>query len=382
MNAPAPVLQSLEMKSMAPSQLYFQNGASMFQNTNPRLRRLGLHGVAIPWDSYILRGLQYLSLSTLDNFVPSCKETLEILRACPGLVEVDLSLKLTATVETPKKGPPFTLPQLVSMSFSLSPFSALVLLETIRAPSVQSVKLDLHFNSDPSHLLPRVIKSSDALLATAFGGQYRLRITFSHPRRLSWSCEPSGTHRHGRKFEIRTWDKPAVETLEELLIENDASPFTPELIELSFEFPYHLNISTLLEKFDGVDRITIISVGGCDLDPLFTYMSSATTYDDWGFPKLERLIIYDCDYGASLLLSMLEARYGLEGDDEEDEEDEEDGEDGEDEEDEEDGRRDLPPPLKMLKISHVSGEADNYILGLVEDILGSGCFELDENAER
>ncbi|KAG8974767.1 hypothetical protein FRC05_006927 [Tulasnella sp. 425] len=369
MNAPAPVLQSLEMKSMAPSQLYFQNGASMFQNTNPRLRRLGLHGVAIPWDSSILRDLQYLSISTLDNFVPSCEEILRILRACPGLVEVHLSLKLIATVKTSKKGPPFTLPQLVSMSFSLSPSSTLVLLKTIRAPSVQSVNLDLDFNSDPSRLLSPIIKSTHALSATALGEQYRLLITLSHHRCLSWSCEPAGTYCSGRKFTITTRGKPATETVDVLLTEIDASRFTlgHRDIELHFDCTYYLNISTFLEKLDGVDRITTITAASCDIDPLFTYMSGATMDDDWGFPNLEGLTIYDCDYEPSLLLGMIKARYGLE---------EEDSEDSED-----DGR-DLPPPLKWMTISHVSGEADKDTLDLVEEILGPGSFELHEDVER
>ncbi|KAG9027641.1 hypothetical protein FS837_004199, partial [Tulasnella sp. UAMH 9824] len=368
MNAPAPHLRSLEVKSIVQSRLPFQKGGIMFQETDPQLHRLGLHGIAIPWNSYILRDLRYLSISGLDEFAPSCEETLEILRTCPGLVEVDLSLKPAAPAEIPKKGTPFALAELHSMSLAFHPTWILALLETAHMPSVQSVSLDLDFNSDSGQLFPCVIKSTQTLFSTVFDVQYHLLITVSYNNRLTWACEPSWTHHSGRRFEITARNKPVGETLEEFLIENLLPQFTPEFIEIDLDVPFDLDLLPFLKKLDGVDRISNIMASGCNLDPLFTYMSSATTIDNWGFPKLEGLTIYDCDYDPPRLLSMVGARYGLE---------EVAGSDHI-----LDGRQDLPPPLKWITISHVSGDADKEALSLIQDILGPDCFEFDEDVER
>ncbi|KAG8938145.1 hypothetical protein FRC00_000538 [Tulasnella sp. 408] len=367
MNAPAPHLRSLEVKSIVLSRLPFQKEGIMLQETEPQLHRLGLHGIAVPWNSYILRDLRYLSISGLDEFAPSYEETLEILRACPGLVEVDLSLKPAAPAEIPKKGTPFALGELLSMSLSSNPFWAQALLKTAHMPSVGSVSLDLDFNSDSAQLFPCVIKSTQTLFTTVFDVQYQLLITVSYDNRLTWAYEPSGTHRSGRGLEITARNKPASEALEEFLVEYSSPQFTPEFIEIDLDMPFDLDLSAFLKKLDGVDRISNIMASGCNLDPLFTYMSSATTIDSWGFPKLEGLTIYNCEYDPSRLLSMIGARYGLE---------EVVGSDIPD------GRRDLPPSLKWITISHVSGDADKETLSLVQDILGPDCFEFDEDVER
>ncbi|KIO34418.1 hypothetical protein M407DRAFT_218626, partial [Tulasnella calospora MUT 4182] len=80
MTAPAPRLQSLEVKSSVPCRVDIQNGGDIFQATGPRLRRLGLHGVAAPWRSWVLGDLRYLSLSGLGEFAPSYEEMLGMLR--------------------------------------------------------------------------------------------------------------------------------------------------------------------------------------------------------------------------------------------------------------------------------------------------------------
>ncbi|KIO29953.1 hypothetical protein M407DRAFT_21007 [Tulasnella calospora MUT 4182] len=367
MKAAAPHLQSLEVKSMVQSRVHFQNEGIMFQETVSQLHRLGLHGVAIPWKSNILRDLRYLSISDLDEFAPSCEETLEIIRACPGLVEVGLSLKLVAPVETTKKGTPFTLAELRSMSLSLNPSWTLALLEALHMPSAQSISLDLDFNSDSGQLLPCVIRSAHTLFSTVIDTQYQLLITVSYNNCLTWAYQPSGTYRRGREFEITVRNKPASETLEEFLVGHSSARFTPEFIEIDLDLPFDLDLLPFLKKLDGVDRISNIMASGCDLDPLFTYMSNATRNDEWGFPKLEGLTIYDCDYDSSRLLSMIGARYGLE---------EVVGSDISG------GRQDLPPPLKWITVSHVPGEADKDTLSLVQDILGPDCFEFDEDVER
>ncbi|KAG8959479.1 hypothetical protein FRC00_001558 [Tulasnella sp. 408] len=148
MNTPAPLLQSIELKSMTKCRLQFEEGAILFQGTGPQLRCLGLHGVAIPWDSYLLRDLQYLSISNMEELSPSRTEILGILRACPGSVELDLSREPAGGR---KQGTAFRLPQLQSLSLSLSTRSTLKLLKPIHLPSIRSVNLNLQSNSDDYH---------------------------------------------------------------------------------------------------------------------------------------------------------------------------------------------------------------------------------------
>ncbi|KAG9041499.1 hypothetical protein FS837_012192 [Tulasnella sp. UAMH 9824] len=367
MNAPAPLLQSLELKALTKFRLPFKKGSILFQGTGPQLRRFGLHGVAIPWGSSLLRGLQYLSVSRLDELSPSCEEILGILRACPGLVELDLYLKLATTGRGRKKETLLTLTELRSLSLSLSTLCALTLLETIRLPSIQSVSLELDCSTDSDGLFTRIIKHTEALFPAVFNEQYALLIKLFGPTGLSWTCEPRrGLYGSGRKFEIKTRSQPVTKTLE-CLIETLLDRFPTQSIEIYFDCPRYWNFSSVLWVFDGVDCITSILASNCDIDPLFTYMSGSTTYDEWGFPELHGIIAYDCDYSPSHLLRMVEARYGLDEGVESDISDDE---------------RELPPPLKWITISHAPGEADEDILGRVKDIMGSDCFEFDEKVGR
>lgn len=366
MNAPAPLLQNLDLESRTPIKLGFQNGGVAFQGTDPQLRRVRLRSVAIPWGSNLLRGLQYLSISGLETFSPSCEETLAILRACPGLVGLKLSLEPAATVESPKKATPFTLAELRSLSFSINPSFVLTLLETIPFPSVESVHLYFDFSSDQDHILfPRLIQHAQSLFSVVFNRPYSLFITVYSDDSLHWTCKPDETSHGGREFEITAINKPASETLE-CLVETLLSRFTPEFVEVNFDCPLDLHLSTFLEGFDGVDCVNTILVSRCDLDPLLTYLSGPTASLRWGFPKLERLTVYGCNYNPLNLLRMVEARYG-----------------------QEDvqgsgvpyNQPNLPPPLKSITISHAVDEANRYILALVEDILGPDCLQYDEDAD-
>ncbi|KIO23454.1 hypothetical protein M407DRAFT_27061 [Tulasnella calospora MUT 4182] len=377
MNAPAPLLQTLELKSVTQMRLGFPNGRTVFQGTNPKLRRLGLHCVAIPWDSYLLRGLQRLSISGLNVFAPSCEEILEILGACPGLVELDLSLKSTATVEGSKRGIPFTLAELRSLSISLSPSWTLTFLETIRFRSIESVSLNLDLTWVSDHLFSKLIQHSQALFSVVFEAQYKLLITVLSDDKLRWACKPRETSRGSRKFTIAAWNKSASKTVE-CLVETLLNRFPAEFIEIYFDCSLDLSPGPILKELDGVDCINHVMASKCDLDPILTYMSGPTTNGQWGFPMLERLSVYDCDYDPQLLLSMVEARYGLE---EEEDEEEEEEEEEEERSDISEDQPDLPPPLKRIVINHAPGEADEGTLALVEDILGPDCLKYDENAE-
>ncbi|KAG8926367.1 hypothetical protein FRC00_002986 [Tulasnella sp. 408] len=362
MNAPAPLLQSLEVKSMVQTRVHLQGGV-MFQGTTCQLRRLGLHGVAIPWDSYILHNLQYLSISGLDEYGPSYEETLGILKGCPSLLEVELSLKLSAAGETPKKETPFRMAELSFISLYLSHDWTLVLLETIQLPSIRSVSLDLDPHSGLGHLLRRIIKCAHTLFLTNLDGQHNLSIIVSTFRCLTWACEPTEANRGGTRFEITTQDRPPSETLEDFLVETPANRFKPASITIEFDRPFELDLSTFLTKLDGVDRIRNIMASDCtcDLQPLFTYMSRATTKDQWGFPKLERLEIHMSAFDPSDLLDMIKARYGSE----------EGGRSNTSE-----GLCDLPPPLKWVSIGRIKVESDKDIFSFLEDIIGPDCFEL------
>ncbi|KAG8950948.1 hypothetical protein FRC04_007012 [Tulasnella sp. 424] len=361
-NAPAPRLQSLEVKSTVQCRVNFQKEGSILQETGNRLRRLALHGLAIPWRGCMLHDLRYLSISGLDEFAPSFDEILGVLRMCQALVEVDLALRPTATVGTSKRERPFTLSQLRSMSFGpLIPSWTLVLLETIHIPSVRHVALNLDVSGAGS-LLSSTIKRARALLSTVIDAPYQLTISACQ-NRLGWTYYPRGIDCAEWSFDVTARNGSANEILEAILLKTDADRFAPESIEIELDGFLHSEFTAALRKLDGVDHILEFSALGCDLDPLFTYMSSATTGHGWGLPELEKLIIYDCDYDPAQLLNMVLSRYGEEGDGISD-------------------RGGRPPPFKRVAISHAPGEADEDTLGLVEDIVGDDCFVLEEDVER
>ncbi|KAG8896314.1 hypothetical protein FRC00_006139, partial [Tulasnella sp. 408] len=99
---------------------------------------------------------------------------------------------------------------------------------------------------------------------------------------------------------------------------------------------------------------------------------------------LEELSASDCDYDPKRLLSMVEARYGSRKDDGSDVEegDGSDVEEGDGSDVADNDQLDFPPPLKWVAISHNPGEADWRTLDLVKDILGPGCSDFDEHADR
>ncbi|KAG8926368.1 hypothetical protein FRC00_002987 [Tulasnella sp. 408] len=292
---------------------------------------------------------------------------LGILRECPVLEELTLSLRPAANVETSRKDHPFTLAQLRSITFVSLSFSwTLALLKTIRAPSVRSVSLYLNL-SDPAHLLLPIIKSARTLLSTLIDTQYRVSLTIS-PSNLEWNCYSIGAGHNGWNFEFTGWgQQPVSELVELILLEKDANRFPPESISIDLEDSGDSQFSQLLEKLDGVERIHTFSVSRCGLELLFTYMSGRTTTGEWGLPELKNLNLYDCYYDPSRLLSMILARYGSE-------ESEED--------DISESRRDRPPALKEMTISHAPDEADEDTIDLVKDIVGDDCFYFYEDVDR
>ncbi|KAG8973052.1 hypothetical protein FRC05_009167 [Tulasnella sp. 425] len=349
-NAPAPRLQSLEVKSMEQCRVNLQSGSGILQEAGPRLRRLALHGLAIPWRACMLHNLRYLSISGLDEFAPSCEEILGVLRMCHALVEVNLALEPAANLEPFQEERPFTLTQLRSMTFdshnSPWPFP---LLETISTPSVRHVSLDLDFSGAES-LFPSIMKRVRGLLSTVIDSPYNMTIS-TYQTHLEWACHPSEIGLDEWSFNVTAWTESQGldEILEAILVERDANRFAPRSIAIDLNGPIHSGFSAALGKLDGVDSILEFAALSCDLDPLFTYMSSATTGHGWGLPELQKLIIYDCAYDPAKLLDMVLSRYGGEGDGISD-----------------GGGR--PPPFKRIEISHAPGEADEDTLGLVEDI--------------
>ncbi|KAG8913568.1 hypothetical protein FRC00_002121 [Tulasnella sp. 408] len=362
MNTPAPLLQSLELKSITKCRLQFEEGAILFQGTGPQLRGLGLHGVAIPWDSYLLRDLRYISISNMEELSPSRTEILGILRACPGLVELELSLEPAGGR---KKETPFTLTELRSLSLSLSTRSTFKLLKPIHLPSIQSVNLNLDSNSDDYHS-PSLMEHMQTRFSNVFTASYTLLITFFGVNELSCTCKFSGNLCAGKEFKITVEGQEAMATLQGLF-DTVFWRFQPEFTELYFDRPLDLDLSTVLSMFDGNNGVKNIMASKCDLNPLLTYVSGSTGYDDWGFPRLEGITIYDCEYNPSDLLRMVEARYGIEEDTGSDISHDGPG---------------LPPPLKWIIINHAPGEADEDILGQIKDILGPDCFEFEETVER
>ncbi|KAG8959788.1 hypothetical protein FRC00_001251 [Tulasnella sp. 408] len=366
MNARAPRLQSLEVYSWAESRVDTQKGGSIFQTTGPRLRRLGLRGLAIPsgWGSGVLHDLRYLTISSFYGLAPSCEEMLATLRECPMLVELMLSLDLTANVETSWKGPSFMLAQLESISISsLSTSWALALLETIRTPSVQLVDLSLDLLNS-NHLFPSVIKRLGPIFSDIIDAQYQLHIHIDTDH-LEWLCEPTGEPSNGRTVNIKVRNKPASETLETIWAEMGSNRF--DLESISIYFNPEADFSLFLPKLDRMQPITSVSFDWCDLDPVFTYMSNPTTRSEWGFPELEYFTIRGCTYDPPRLLEMVLARY------------EGEGSEGSDISD---NKRDRPPPFKDLTIHHAPGEADVETLDMVEDIVGYDCFTLEEDLEE
>ncbi|KAG8896788.1 hypothetical protein FRC00_005260 [Tulasnella sp. 408] len=365
MNAPAPLLQTLDLKSTTQIRVGSQKGGAALGGDNPQLRRLGLYRVAIPWDSCLLRGLQHLSISELFSFAPSCGEILGILGACPGLVELKLSLYNAGAVEGPKRSTPFTLTELRSLSIYLDLSWTSALLETIRFPSVESVSLALNFNNSDFSDLPKLAQHIQALFPVVFKSQYEVLITITGSTCLCW--EPRETTGGSREFKITAMNIP-VPAAKECIVQTLLHRFPANAIEFYLNTTPYSHLWAILQEFDGVEGVNNIRANYSDLDAVLAYMSGPTTRDQWGFPELEQLSVFDCDYDPERLLSMVEARYGLQAGD---------GSDVADK-----NQFDLPPPFQLITICHKDGEADWDTLELVEDILGPGCHYFHERTER
>ncbi|KAG8921752.1 hypothetical protein FRC01_014911, partial [Tulasnella sp. 417] len=366
LSAHAPRLERLEIKSTTECRFDVWRGDNTFQAIGPQLRRLGLHGLAIPWhaSSCALGKLRSISISGLEVFVPSCEEILGMLGGCPELVDVVLSLGRTADAETSLRRPAFTLAQLDSMSFSrLSPSWTLALLETINTPSVRYLDLDLDF-SDSEHLFPSAIKRVGTLCSSVIDTQYQLEIHFVTPY-IQWICHPVDKRSNWRYIDLKARNYPA-RALETLWAELGTSRFAPEFVLISLVKLDHLETSLLLPKLDTINAIHSFSVHSGDANPLFTYMSRPTTNNEWGLPKLEDLTLYDCNYDPEQLLDMVWARY--------------EGESPEGGDTSGTGRS-RPPRFKELNIHHVPGEADEDTLDVVADTVGRDCFTLYEDVD-
>ncbi|KAG8927510.1 hypothetical protein FRC01_007319 [Tulasnella sp. 417] len=366
LSAHAPHLEILEVKSKTEYRFDVREGGITFPAIGPQLRRLALHGLAIPWSasSCALGKLRYLSISGLQTFVPSCEEVLGVLRRNPELEDVLLLFDRIADAETSRRRPAFTLAQLDSMVFEgLSPSWTLALLDSINAPSVGSVSLNFDF-SISDHLFLSVIKRVGALWSSLIDAQYVLDIHLCAPY-LLWTCYPVEKQGNWRWFSLKASNYPVHNTLETLRAEAGASRFAPQSVLISLELSAEFEISLLLPKLDNIDSIRSFTVYGGDINPLFTFMSNPTTRCEWGLPELEDLTLYNCHYDPEQLLDMISVRYegeGSEGDGISD-----------------DGRN-RPPPLKDLTISHAPGDADVVTLNLVKDIVGADCFTLEEDA--
>lgn len=89
-NQPTPVLDSLELAYVTPSVADGDQMVDVFKTPVPRLKKLSLTKLAIPWDSPILIGLHHLALYDLWDYPPSAGQLLNILRGSPRLLTLAL----------------------------------------------------------------------------------------------------------------------------------------------------------------------------------------------------------------------------------------------------------------------------------------------------
>ncbi|KAG9019730.1 hypothetical protein FRB90_011001 [Tulasnella sp. 427] len=369
LGADLPVLESLTLRTRSPYLSQVSTAQKVFQMVPRRLVRLALHGIAIPWTLQFFRHLKFLSLTGLHAFSPTCDELLGVLKECSGLVELELDLE-EPTEETQTRqdpGPPFTLPQLTSVSLFLYPSFLVKLFETISAPSLQTFSALLDFEEAWETLIPSVVETTRGLFSNVIRTEHRSKMSILDNNNWKWECEPITAADSGRNFGIQTqWRLTPLEAAEAFFIPNDKNPHSPESIEIVIVTKYDLELSDFLQKLDKVPRVHSFSISHYDVDPLFTYMANPTTTDDWGFPELQDLILHDCGYNAMELVNMLSARYGVEGSD---------GSQNSQAE------RELPPSLEWLSILHAPGEAEKGILSQAEEIVGPSRFELNEDLE-
>jgi hypothetical protein len=109
LNDPAPILESLYLSRQStpfPPPLLCK-----FQGATPRLRRLSIYELDVPWDSPLLRNLTHLEIRN-STFIPSLPEFLDALSRCPALETLIISRSLPRTRENNQVQAPVSLPQL------------------------------------------------------------------------------------------------------------------------------------------------------------------------------------------------------------------------------------------------------------------------------
>ncbi|KAG9002057.1 hypothetical protein FRB90_011449 [Tulasnella sp. 427] len=104
---PAPRLRSLDLNLTNPATLDFESSETIFQCQEGQLRELALSGLAIPWNSRLLRGLGSLSIRGLAELAPMCPEILGMLQECPHLTDLDLDATWSEVVALPKRNRSF-----------------------------------------------------------------------------------------------------------------------------------------------------------------------------------------------------------------------------------------------------------------------------------
>lgn len=107
---PAPLLESL---NVAVGLRFRDSLNNLFDGQAPRLVRLTLTGICVPWSCPVVSGLTHLSLTSLQqNTSPSVTELLQILRACSGLQHLLLVKACIRESALAEAEPTFELPDL------------------------------------------------------------------------------------------------------------------------------------------------------------------------------------------------------------------------------------------------------------------------------
>lgn len=279
----------------------------LFGGSASRVQDLDLTGVAIPWDSGLLRNLRTLALYYPLSGGPSIPETSHILTNCPHLTKLCLDYACNTPASIPDVSTPLQLTSLKAVRLNLDYTSLSHLVRRIRIPNCRhfacsnkdtKVEGAPVFSSETEHM-SRVIRR-----AVRSSGWQQLNIEFDGSR-FTYDARAEPNSPKLRRLWIELWGQTyglrqepvSVQwILDNMLLDDPASPPLSLIVTQDREYP--INPSTLLPILsrlsDKVESLTL-SIGGKDgiPEPLLSYLSKPYEIVPgefrWHFPNLRKL---------------------------------------------------------------------------------------------
>ncbi|KAG8873182.1 hypothetical protein FRB97_006977 [Tulasnella sp. 331] len=277
----------------------------ILQGGTERLRHLTLHDFPIPWNCSLLRQLARLTLSGDELVGPSADEVVGILRACPDLVELELSYFMTLDQEATASSPAH-LPLLANLTLMTRTEIMLSILTLIRIPACRNICL--HDVRSSSKIVSNATQHISPVLQSIARSASSIQVTLQNPLIVvsTETAEPVSLH-------VSRWtDDPVKDTLTWILGDLSLGLTAPAIaVTTDHHSP---QIISVLEELPSLTKLSISD----SADEYIAYLTKPSNTDGitrWPLSNLQELSLEECrTINSHLIIRMVESRHGRRGD--------------------------------------------------------------------